>query len=279
MGRFQLQRGETVRLRLSPHPLSVLALYAIPLLLLFWGAFFFLLSGSGPVPAPTALKGLFASTEPLGLVGQWLLYALPMIVLTGVLWKSTKDRVLPVASVLALAAATFAGAAYPPFSSTIAVTTIASGLLGVAAAEASRRSTVYVVTSSRMVLRQGLLVTRERMTRLQNVSELESAQSLLGRLFDFGDIVPMVRPDDPADRPRTRKVKGKKEELPQWRIRGAHPFIPSKDAIFAVISDRVHQDYVEESATRTAKEERKNREGDTLSRLDELLQPAKRQNE
>lgn len=275
MGKLELPRGEEARFSLTPHPLSMLGRYLLPLYFLFWGSLFYLLAGAALVATPADLIPVFAGTDIAAMSMQALLWAAGYVAGAGVAWVAGRDRVIAVGAAGAGTIAFLFALAYPPFAPALGLATIGVALAGVGAAELSRRSHRAIVTSRRIVLRQGLLVARERMVRLEKVSGLESSQTILGRLFDFGDIVPTVKPEDPADRPRHRRVKGAREQPAEWRIRGVYPFTDAKERLFRLMSERVNADYEDEVARRDGRDETMLKDADTLKRLDDLLKPAK----
>jgi len=55
-----------------------------------------------------------------------------------------------------------------------------------------RRSHVYTVTNLRMILRKGLFTFDERRVMFKNITDLDVHISILGRIFNYGDIIPVT---------------------------------------------------------------------------------------
>ncbi len=69
---------------------------------------------------------------------------------------------------------------------------IAAGALGVLGVEIFRRGHRYYITNKRIVARFGNLKTSERSTLYSKIDDLILQVSLLGRLFNFGTVIPVT---------------------------------------------------------------------------------------
>jgi hypothetical protein len=59
--------------------------------------------------------------------------------------------------------------------------------------EASRRSHRYHLTNLRIVFRGGLAIQKERQMRYEAITDLDGSQGLLGRMLDYGTLIPVTQ--------------------------------------------------------------------------------------
>ena len=71
--------------------------------------------------------------------------------------------------------------------------TIIISLAGLAMVELYRRSHRYFITNMRLVLKGGLILKRERTLRYDRIADVDYSQGILGRIFDYGSIVPITQ--------------------------------------------------------------------------------------
>ncbi|HWG92302.1 MAG TPA: PH domain-containing protein, partial [Candidatus Thermoplasmatota archaeon] len=192
MGSLPLVAGERLVRSLRPTPLAFAHLYALPLATAAWGlALVGLFTDPGFLAFARGDFGAWYKNETpiayvvwaLGLVGiafgsHWLSRGLrwPLLTLSfTLLWGLAAGFLFTTATVLALAWGTFA-----------------FGTLGLLVVEAHRRTHRYHVTDRRLVLEGGLWKRRDAQHPLSAVRGLEAHQTLPGRLFRFGTLVPRV---------------------------------------------------------------------------------------
>jgi len=70
--------------------------------------------------------------------------------------------------------------------------TITLFILGLPIVEVYRRSHRYVLTNLRILLRGGILRVKERCLRYEKITDIDANQGILGKIFDFGTIIPIT---------------------------------------------------------------------------------------
>ena len=70
--------------------------------------------------------------------------------------------------------------------------TILVFLVGLPLVELYRRSHRYIITDLRILLRGGVLRVRERSLRYEKITDIDASQGILGKIFGFGDIIPIT---------------------------------------------------------------------------------------
>jgi hypothetical protein len=70
--------------------------------------------------------------------------------------------------------------------------TIAVFSCGLPLVEIYRRSHRYVLTNLRVLLRGGVLRVKERTLRYEKITDIDASQTLLGKIFGFGTIIPIT---------------------------------------------------------------------------------------
>jgi len=196
MSKLKLLEKEEVKKTLSPHVLSFLGSYFIPAYLLIW--------------AIVAQK-LFE----LPVIHEWLekmewLNGSPEIILFLVLWALGLILVGVILSLtkirwrVFILYAIFMGVGiglmwkfgfkfgFKDVKNLLTVYSLAATLVGVLTVEAFRSSHKYVLTNFRIILRGGIVRSHERTIRYSSISDLEYSQGILGRLFNFGSIIPIT---------------------------------------------------------------------------------------
>lgn len=195
MGTRRWLPGEEEQFRLRPHVLSWLGQYligAVPLivgLLLAWiyradwwntsdqpwykfWTYLYGNQGAGYAFAilMLAIPGLIAAMSQIKwrLFGAYLFAGIVAIVLD-VIWKSA-DYDVAVPLVLA-----------------------GFGIIGVFVAELARRKHLYIVTNVRLLFSGGYLIKRERQLRYESITDLDISQGPLGRMFDYGTLIPITQ--------------------------------------------------------------------------------------
>ena len=65
-------------------------------------------------------------------------------------------------------------------------------IFGAFVTEIYRKSHRYIITNYRLILRGGMLIRKKRSLRYEKISDLGGEQGLLGRIFGFGNIIPIT---------------------------------------------------------------------------------------
>ncbi len=190
--KYDLLRNEDIRAELQPHPLSFLD-HHTPFIFLFvlalglgflynavggWLAFESFL-GYAPGIMTVRMMIWAAALVAFGvaiavLMIRWSILLVYGLIITG--------------AILLTIQAPDAGA--NPFF--LPVYSVATALVGMAAVDFYRRTHTYVITDLRLMLKAGVLTKRERTVRFENVTDLETHQGVLGRLFGYGSIIPVT---------------------------------------------------------------------------------------
>ena len=66
-------------------------------------------------------------------------------------------------------------------------------LLGFPLVEIYRRSHRYFITNFRLILKGGIITSRERSLRYEKISDIEGSQGIAGKIFRFGTIIPITQ--------------------------------------------------------------------------------------
>ncbi len=178
--------NETVETRLTPHVLSFMHLHLLWVIPFLWSVFLLWLYNA-PVwdtinlglDAPLAVVVWIAGLALIGIAASIVL----------VRWRIFFGYAAVIAAGLAIAwhfgllnnATVF-----------LPVYTMLAFLVGLPLVELYRHSHSYVLTDRRIVLQGGVIRSRQREIRYEKISDIESSQGLLGKLFGFGTIIPIT---------------------------------------------------------------------------------------
>jgi membrane protein YdbS with pleckstrin-like domain len=183
---FESLDNETVKTRLTPHVLSFLHLHLLWAVPVMWSIFLLWLYNA-PVwdtinlglDAPLAIVIWGAGLAFIGIAAsivlvRWrIFFAYAAVIAIGLvlawqlgLWDDT-GMFLPAYTMLAF-------------------------LVGLPLVEIYRHTHSYVLTDLRIVLQGGLLRSRQRSIRYEKISDIDSSQGILGKLFGFGTIIPIT---------------------------------------------------------------------------------------
>lgn len=190
--KYDLLRNEEVRAELQPHPLSFLNHHAPFLYLLALGLGFGYLFN--------AVQGWIAFEDFLGYVAGvvavrlviWVVALLVFGIAVSVLlirWSFLVAYILVIAGALYLSLQAPDAGANPFF---LPVYSVIAALVGMALVDLYRRTHTYAVTDLRLILRAGILTKSERSVLFEKVTDLETKQGILGRIFGYGDIIPVT---------------------------------------------------------------------------------------
>ncbi len=200
MARFEPLPGETERAHLRPHFLSFGGHYFVAAWPALWAAMFAGImrstwwngaSSDAWWKVWTYLYGNDVSGYVWAVVGL-LLVSVPAALLSvrwrGVAWTVLLGTIAIVGSVLL----TDAG---DPVRLQTALPLIlaAGGLLHMVAVDIWRRSHHYRITDFRIIFQGGVIVRKERQVRYDSLTDLDISQSVLGRLLDYGTIIPVTQ--------------------------------------------------------------------------------------
>lgn len=190
--KYDLLRNEAIRAELQPHPLSFLDYHAPFLYLLGLGlgmGYLFNVVGGW-----TAFED-FLGYAPGIVTVRMLVWAVALVafgVATSVLtirWGILFIYGFIIAFAIFLTLQSPEAGANPFF---LSLYSIIMSLIGMALVDMYRRTHTYAITDLRVILRAGILTTRERTVRFENVTDLETRQGILGKIFGYGSIIPIT---------------------------------------------------------------------------------------
>lgn len=187
----KLQSDEELVHKLRPHPLAFYKLYLIWTYLTLVGIYFM-------TDPQIEISYVNASPEALSKVLWWLSIFVPavLIALFRINWRWLLALALP-----ALLAFYLPGQAdYLVLLDSYSLTwfanqnhiLIAFGMMGILGTEVHRRSHRYYITSWRLVMESGYFGMHRRVILYKNINDLVVEQSIVGRIFNFGSIVPIT---------------------------------------------------------------------------------------
>jgi len=168
---------------LVPHPLSFLKYHMLWLLPVIWGAVMLYFYGGMSSSSIDMMKGLtiwIAGMIVLGIVLsflfiRWLIFLVYAAVSAAgilMLWYYNL---------------------WSNYRWFIPAYTILVFILGLFIVEVYRKSHKYIITNFRLITRGGIIIRKERSLRYDKIADLSSEQGILGRIFDFGNIIPITQ--------------------------------------------------------------------------------------
>lgn len=196
MTKLRLLPGEQEEVRLRPHPFSWLRNYLIALIpalvgicLFFimhsqwwedgengkWYQFWTFLYGN----APAAYVLMFLLLGGLGAI----------IAVAGIRWKTFFAYLLTGIIATVVTAVWFKGDEADALPFWLALTSVP--YLG--SMEIQRVSHDFILTNLRILFRGGTLVSNERQIRYESITDLDGKQSILGRIFGYGTLIPITQ--------------------------------------------------------------------------------------
>ncbi len=181
-----LLENEKIEKSLVPHPLSFVNLHLLWFAPVVWGIFLLWLYNSAH------WKGIeggvdMGATTLLWAVGLALFGIAASIAF--VRWRIFFSFVAVIGLGLAMA---WKWNLWSNAHLFIPLYTIFIFLLGLPIVELYRRSHRYILTNLRLLLRGGVLRVKERSLRYEKITDIDASQGILGKIFGFGDIIPIT---------------------------------------------------------------------------------------
>jgi membrane protein YdbS with pleckstrin-like domain len=190
--RYDLLRNEEIRAELKPHPLSFLDHHS-PFIFLF-------ILGLGLGYLFNVVTGWISFEKFLGyeagiVAVRTIIWALALIAFGVAVSVALIRWTILFTFILIIAGALFftfqaPEAAVNPFF--LPVYSIGMAVIGMAFVDLYRRTHTYIITDLRLILKAGVLTRSERTVRFENITDLETKQGIIGRIFGFGSIVPVT---------------------------------------------------------------------------------------
>ncbi len=190
--KYDLLRNEEIRTELQPHPLSFLDFHT-PFIYLF-------ALGLGVGYLFNAVTGWVSFEEFLGydagiVAIRMMIWALALVAfgifvsVMMVRWGVLFTFLFIISGAILLTVQVPEAGTNPFF---LPLYSVIVALIGMALIDFYRRTHTYVITDLRLILKAGILTKSERTVRFENVTDLETRQGIIGRIFGFGTIVPVT---------------------------------------------------------------------------------------
>ncbi|MFQ5839056.1 MAG: PH domain-containing protein [Thermoplasmata archaeon] len=190
--RYDLLRNEEIKAELQPHPLSFLDHHS-PFIYLF-------ALGLGLGYLFNAVTGWVSFEEFLGYAAgivaiRMVIWAIALIAfgvavsVVLIRWTVLFIFVFIIAGALSMTLQAPEVGTNPFF---LPLYSIITAIVGMAFVDLYRRTHTYIITDLRLILKAGILRKSERTVRFENVTDLEASQGIIGRIFGFGNIVPVT---------------------------------------------------------------------------------------
>ncbi len=185
-----LLKGEKIQKEVIPHPISLMSLQSPCLFILVWGIVFFWLVHSQYWPGIENWLG--AGTQIVALVIWWVVLLAGGVVASLLLvrWRIffIYLGVLACGTVLM-----YWEGLQTDYIWFISIYSAIVSVMGFLLVDIYRRSHRYFITNFRLIFRGGILKKRERTLRYDGITDIESSQGILGRIFGFGTIIPITK--------------------------------------------------------------------------------------
>ncbi len=178
---ISLGSGEELKYSLRPHPLAFGRYHALAL------AYFV-----SALLLQNVFTGIAQTSFPFVEYGElalfWILLILPALVV-GILWVSKQPLVY--SSLVGIAGTILVAYFGMTPASSLPALLAGASIVAVVLVEAYRRSHRYLVTDRRVVLSKSFISRTSREVHYSKITDLAINQGLLGRLFNFGTIIPV----------------------------------------------------------------------------------------
>lgn len=185
MKKIDLVQHEQVGKELTPHPLSFLNLHFLWIFPCIWGIFLLWLfySPYWKFENVTVTTGMSVFIWLLGLIMLGIIASLLLI-----RWRIFLGYcALCVGGVILTWEFDIGNV-----NLFLPLYTLFLSLIGFPVVEVYRRSHRYFITNFRLVLKGGIIRSRERSVRYEKISDVESSQGIFGKLCKFGNIIPVT---------------------------------------------------------------------------------------
>jgi len=177
-----LGKDEELKLVVHPHPLAFWKYDALATVYLISAGFLVLIFGFLQTNVPVTVA------VPYLQLGVWWLVLIVPSIIAGLLWVTKQPLVY---SGLVAVIGTVLGL-WTSSISMLPVLLGASSLLAIVLVEFYRRGHRYFVTNHRLILsKRAFASSTIRETYYDRISDLVISQGMLGRIFDFGTIIPV----------------------------------------------------------------------------------------
>ncbi len=184
-----LLENEKIERELQPHPLSFMNLHILWIFLLIWGLFLAWLYHSS-YWSEISDENFFRIGATLGV---WLLGLILFGIAASLVMIRWRIFFIYFAIFVFGVFLLWLGNSLDYANVFIPVYTIFVATLFASIIELYRRSHHYLITNLRLVLKGGIIVKRERSLRYEKIADVEYSQGILGKIFGFGNIIPVTQ--------------------------------------------------------------------------------------
>jgi len=183
---IKLLENERVEKELQPHPLSFMPLHSLWIFLFIWGVFLAWLFHS------KYWEKLANNAFGIGAAASiWLLGLVIFGIIASLLMVRWRILLMYIAIFIFGMIIFWLGNVMDYVDLLIPLYTICIAIIGLFIVEIYRRSHKYIITNFRLVLKGGIFIRRERSLRYDKIADLDYSQGILGRIFRFGNIIPI----------------------------------------------------------------------------------------
>jgi len=179
---MHLTEGEKEIRTVKPHPLSFINYHALWLIPFIWGILLIWIYGNLGRNILSNFLAIVIWIGGLAVIGiiasflaiKWRIFILYMVLaITGlaIMWKYDLWNMCKI---------------FIPLYNSIF-------LIGIPFVEIYRLSHKYVITDMRIIMEGGIIKKNRRILTYDKITDLSGEQSLLGRLFNFGNIIPITQ--------------------------------------------------------------------------------------
>ncbi len=202
MPKLRLLPGEQEEVRLRPHPLSWLGKYFVAALPALWGLFLAWAFTTDGWQTAESGKWYQFWTFLYGNAGAGYVYAVAGLAVFGAIFAVAGIRWRIFFGYLAVGLLAIVGSLAitngwlddpEQYVLTLPLMLVALSIPAIIGTEFNRRSHRFILTNLRVVFLGGFFVTKERQLRYESITDLDGTQGLLGRIFNYGTLIPITQ--------------------------------------------------------------------------------------
>lgn len=185
---FDTIENETVKTKLTPHVLSFMHLHLLWAIPVIWSIFLLWLYNA---PVWNTINLGLGLSVPFAIV-IWIAGLTLIAVATSIALVRWRIFFTYVAVMVAGLVIAWQLGLWNDATVFLPAYTMLIFLVGLPLVELYRHSHSYILTDHRIVLQGGVLRSKQRVIRYEKISDIESSQALVGKLFGFGTIIPIT---------------------------------------------------------------------------------------
>lgn len=202
---IQLFPDEKLLRKIHPSRASFIRIYGVGLVLLLWSVVYYAAVNTAYwikhvsadlAPVANLLTPVLGSTSDISAVFLWIVLTFFIAVLSTFLTRKHRHWLTFLAFILVLALSVVAlrSVSLSRHDSILFLTllTASSGFVALLVAEVYRRAYRYYITNLRIAMIRKFLTYNELYLRYENIVDVDVHVSVLGRIFSFGNILPIT---------------------------------------------------------------------------------------